>query len=100
MDNKYSFPYLSMFKEFFVQFKTLKELGIVLAIFCAPPAFFALVYLTVLMFFRSMVSSIFKLPIDYVENRKNDKTAYRVALLIVLSPFFFANFVDVRTFLF
>lgn len=92
MDKKYSFPYISMYKDFFVQLGGLDGVGKILAIFCVPVAFLALIHLTFLMFFRTMVSSIFKLPIDYVEGKKNEKTAYRVALLVVLSPFFLLHF--------
>ena len=93
MEQKFEHPYcITLLKHFFGQFKKFNAINIVLAIFFAPCGFLFMWVLEILTFLRALVGSIFQGVFDYVESKNDDKTAFRVALVVVLSPFMLFKF--------
>ena len=88
MMHKFEHPYcITLLKHFFGQFKGFGTINIVLAIICAPLGFVFMCALEVLTFARAVVASVFQGAFDYIESKNDDKTAFRVALVVVLAPF-------------
>ena len=93
MEKKFEHPYcITLLKHFFGQFKSFSVINILLAIVCAPFGFIFMCVLEVLTFLRAVIASVFQGVFDYIESKNDDKTAFRVALVVVLSPFMLFKF--------